>query len=1118
MVRIRRQGFPSRMPFLEFEARFSALLLDMARLANGKGGAGSPSALQKVGSTLKRIVTAPANRDEEGQAEAEVVQAKRMGTEACLTILKRANMFEHRHYQFGKTLVFLRNGVEGALMAAVEKQMLAVNWFQKEARKRVAMREFAVARKAAVAVQKEARRRQAKRLVGKRLAVLRRRQDALRKGYYAVRIARAVSRHGPDWMARRATSAIQCQRLARGFLARRHARWLIVMRDRPQPLARLRSACRAHVLAFRACRRLLASSEETRARKAAEEAARAKAGAIIQARARGRRTLTTFNNHRRAAVALQGFVKRRFGGASAHRQLLEAVNAAFRAVFADDEDAVARCLRAAPWLILVRQNRAGQRAGLLHAAAAGGSVRVAPMLLHAALKASVACGRATAPAAPPSGASKAEVEALRLRVAMQHALSFKDTLGRTPLHYAARWGQLPFVRWAIRILTHARHAGADAVVAGSSPASGSSASAAALPSAAAVPSAAEAVEGAVADEEIRRAIVAIVPPGGASRQRVLVVLGQARLKVYPLPPKAGASVTASSIDVTTLGKPAHSFASKCLYRKSSDRLKRDCIEIVILKQRKGNKALAMAAKFESQASSEDILELYAGSPLETRHWLAAFHTPRYLAARGMHLANALTGGADAPRQLDLWARWALVNTTDARGEGLLAMALRGVETGDENDRGRLVAWLLDAGAEVMPFVSGGHASPSAAAAALRRASTAGMALVDAPPTSSPTADGVPSVAAAGGALALLLHLAATAASVVGAGGGGQPAAWTGRESLPGLILHRAATRLGAAARALSQGARRVAPALGKAPLTLAVLNGSIRRKRAPSRVRERAGGGPGSGLSRAGSTSGMIGSSGAAGAGASPSYLRCPRPPRRTPPRDARLHASICLARPQGCRRRAAVARRRARPPRPPPRPPAAARGGVRAPPASVARARARGDGDEWRRLRWVSLGWAELGGGSGRIGATAGGGGVAARPLGQPSSPGVAGGLARQGSKAGGVIGGGLPGSRRHAGGSSARAHRSRAASKSSLWFQRVPARRGGRPAAPQLMGSAGGGGGGAPGAGETWAGPRSLAKVSANSMCSCTRRRCRRAPRRRNAHARRLSARGCTQSSRLA
>ena len=110
MVRIRRQGFPSRLPFKVFEARFAPLLFE-------PGGAGGDMAA----ALTKSAQSAAGEQDESAQARSLAAEAHAQGRGGCLEILQRANLFEHRHYQFGKTLVFLRNGVEAALLTAARQ-------------------------------------------------------------------------------------------------------------------------------------------------------------------------------------------------------------------------------------------------------------------------------------------------------------------------------------------------------------------------------------------------------------------------------------------------------------------------------------------------------------------------------------------------------------------------------------------------------------------------------------------------------------------------------------------------------------------------------------------------------------------------------------------------------------------------------------------------------------------------------------------------------------------------------------------------------------------------------------------------------------------------------------
>ena len=54
---------------------------------------------------------------------------------------------------------------------------------------------------------------------------------------------------------------------------------------------------------------------------------------------------------------------------------------------------------------------------------------------------------------------------------------------------------------------------------------------------------------------------------------------------------------------------------------------------------------------------------------EARAWMAAFHNPRYLHARGLHLASVVAGREAASEQIDLWERWAVINHRDSRGAG-----------------------------------------------------------------------------------------------------------------------------------------------------------------------------------------------------------------------------------------------------------------------------------------------------------------------------------------------------------------------------------------------------------------------------------------------------------------
>lgn len=72
---------------------------------------------------VKNAFTRPEDKDEDTQEIQEMREAEKMGRGKCLAILRRANLHEHRHYQFGKTLLFLRNGVESVLQVCSLKRL-----------------------------------------------------------------------------------------------------------------------------------------------------------------------------------------------------------------------------------------------------------------------------------------------------------------------------------------------------------------------------------------------------------------------------------------------------------------------------------------------------------------------------------------------------------------------------------------------------------------------------------------------------------------------------------------------------------------------------------------------------------------------------------------------------------------------------------------------------------------------------------------------------------------------------------------------------------------------------------------------------------------------------------
>ena len=252
MVRIRRLDFPSRMPTHEFEARFAPLLLDL-----GKSGR---DALKKTRSSLSRIVTRRASLSEKAQTDSAHATASKAGRGGALAILERAKLFEHRHYVFGKTPLFLRNGVEAMLVAAVQKQMLALLWFQKTARMRAAKRWFKSHVKALVLLQAHGRRLVVFVAIQRLLRNRRRRLDAIRVLRSAKLLAKTISARGPAWLAHRRQAAHQCQRLGRGYLGRQRAARQRVLKSRPKPLVKLCWAFHTHMLAFRWARAIQAAS------------------------------------------------------------------------------------------------------------------------------------------------------------------------------------------------------------------------------------------------------------------------------------------------------------------------------------------------------------------------------------------------------------------------------------------------------------------------------------------------------------------------------------------------------------------------------------------------------------------------------------------------------------------------------------------------------------------------------------------------------------------------------------------------------------------------------------------------------------------------------------------
>ena len=326
-----------------------------------------------------------------------------------------------------------------------------------------------------------------------------------------------------------------------------------------------------------------------------------------------------------------------------------------------------------------------------------------------------------------------------------------------------------------------------------------------------------------ADPEVRRGIFPAVLPSGefaGMRKKCLVVLGQTTLRLYTLP--AGASDAAKAAEAAEAGgKPSLSLTcDKLLYRRSTERSKRDCIAVVIIKRQKAK--LKQLAAFETQAS-EDVLEIYptatgSTAAAEVRGWMAALHSPRYLLARGMHLVSHVSGGGQAASQLDVWGRWAVVNRRDGRGEALLHQALRGVVAGEEAERGRLVGWLCDQGAMLFDGADPIDDDDDDGDGKKKKGVLGSLGKSMRKMSLTPRADGSAQPARYGGsAFELLLQLASRE------GGDAKiDAAWA---SLLKLIVKQAAAMMSAAdlEGALAAARERWATPLADAPATLAAL-------------------------------------------------------------------------------------------------------------------------------------------------------------------------------------------------------------------------------------------------------------------------------------------------------
>ena len=677
MVRIRRQGF-RRAPFGEFEARFGALLLGAPKGSKKDGGG--------MMGTMKRAVTRAAAYTDDDEAEEAAAKARKLGYGGCLQILQRANLFEHRHYQFGKTLLFLRNGVEGALLKAVASQMLAVTWFQKTARGRKAVAHFAAAKRAALILQKHGRRRVAYREMRKRRAVIRRRLHALRMGAHGAIIAKTLEKRVAGWIEPRRAAKIQCQRLARGHLARKKVAWLRKLANRAAPLNRLRWAFRVYMCFLPGLRYLMARAMAIRVQREARR---------IKATQEGRSGRRRSRRCRRSRAPRRQPPRRHPAqdGAPPADLRQEAPTPAAPRPSCSRRRTARSTRRSSTTPTRSPRSPTPSPSSSSSARTATASARRSPTPSPPAARCArrrSSSSRCSAAPSPPAARRRPRSTPTRRRRAHRSRAPRRDVLRRPPRR--RRPHAAPLRRAGRARLPAVAHQGAHAAPRRQG--------------------AADARVGAAARRGGRRrrrrprGAPRHLPRRAAERrvrrhaEKCLVVLGQTTLRLYTLP--AGASDAAKAAEAAEAGgKPSLSLTcDKLLYRRSTERSKRDCIEVVIIKRQKAK--LKQLAAFETQAA-EDILEIYptatgSTAAAEVRGWMAALHSPRYLLARGMHLVSHVSGGGQAASQLDVWGRWAVVNRRDGRGEALLHQALRGVVAGEEAERGRLVGWLCDQGA------------------------------------------------------------------------------------------------------------------------------------------------------------------------------------------------------------------------------------------------------------------------------------------------------------------------------------------------------------------------------------------------------------------------------------
>ena len=132
MVRIRRAGYPGRFTYAAFAARFGALCYrdEMAMTAKER------AALQPEARCA--LYLPPIFSHTSPTFYISLIPHISPASPRCARILEAANLHPDRHYALGKTMVFLRNTVEGGLNALTAKQNLVIEWFQRTARCRSA--------------------------------------------------------------------------------------------------------------------------------------------------------------------------------------------------------------------------------------------------------------------------------------------------------------------------------------------------------------------------------------------------------------------------------------------------------------------------------------------------------------------------------------------------------------------------------------------------------------------------------------------------------------------------------------------------------------------------------------------------------------------------------------------------------------------------------------------------------------------------------------------------------------------------------------------------------------------------------------------------------------------